>query len=117
MHLMLAKIGAEARVARFLVAVSSSYASLGFSKSSFELKMTRQDVASYLGTTMETVSRTLTALEKLGYIEVDYRLITIHVPEALEKLRRIPASTAGTQRFARRTAKASIGASGSTAGL
>jgi CRP/FNR family transcriptional regulator len=94
MNVMLAKLGAEARVARFLLATSGRYASLGFSPKSFELRMTRSDIANYLGLSVETVSRTLTALEKLQYISVDNRLITILAPEALGELRRLTASVA-----------------------
>lgn len=92
MTTMLAKLGAEARVARFLVATARRYAALGYSGQAFELRMTRQDIGSYLGTTLETVSRTLTALEKLEYISVDNRLIVIHQPDTLAALRRIPPS-------------------------
>lgn len=92
MSSMLAKLGAEARVARFLANTAQRHSALGFSGKSFELRMTRFDIGSYLGITVETVSRTLTALEKLGYIAVNARLITILDPDALAKLRRIPPS-------------------------
>jgi CRP/FNR family transcriptional regulator, anaerobic regulatory protein len=89
---MLSRLGAEARVARFLAQVAVRHAALGFSEKSFELRMTRQEIGSYLGTTLETVSRALTGLDRIGLIRVDNRNIIILDLPALAKLRRIPPS-------------------------
>jgi CRP-like cAMP-binding protein len=40
---------------------------------SVELSMSRQDIADYLGLTIETVSRTLWALENCGAIQISRR--------------------------------------------
>ena len=63
--LMLIKTAQE-RVASFLVEMSERI-SIG---ALIELPMSRQDIADYLGLTIETVSRTLTALESAAAIEV-----------------------------------------------
>jgi len=89
---MLGALGAEARVARFLVALANRYAEIGYSKRNFNLRMTRQEIGSYLGLSMETVSRTLSLLDDIGLISVYQREITINDPDALKTLRRISPS-------------------------
>lgn len=89
---MLGVLGAEARVARFLVSLSNRYAEIGYSKKSFNLRMTRQEIGSYLGLSMETVSRTLSLLSEIGLISVYQRAISINDGDLLKNLRRIPPS-------------------------
>jgi CRP/FNR family transcriptional regulator len=89
---ILGALGAEARVARFLVSLSNRYAEIGYSKKSFNLRMTRNEIASYLGLSMETVSRTLSLLSDIGLISVYQRAISINDPDLLKNLRRIPPS-------------------------
>jgi CRP/FNR family transcriptional regulator len=89
---MLGVLGAEARVARFLVSLSNRYAEIGYSKKSFNLRMTRQEIGSYLGLSMETVSRTLSLLSEIGLITVYQRAISINDADLLKNLRRIPPS-------------------------
>ena len=60
---------AEERVAGFLLEMAQRLASAG----AVELPMSRQDIADYLGLTIETVSRTLTHLESEAAIEVPKR--------------------------------------------
>ncbi len=51
------------------------------------LAMTRQDIADYLGLTIETVSRTLTQLERDRVIDLpSARLIRLRSPDTLEEL-------------------------------
>jgi CRP/FNR family transcriptional regulator len=89
---MLGALSAEARVARFLVALSERFAQMGYSSKLFNLRMTRHEIGSYLGLTLETVSRTLSAFNEIGMISVDQRTIGIKDPEALKTLRRLPPS-------------------------
>jgi CRP/FNR family transcriptional regulator, nitrogen fixation regulation protein len=57
---------AQERVAGFLLEMSER---LAFDNA-IELPMSRQDIADYLGLTIETVSRTLTSLESAAAIEI-----------------------------------------------
>jgi CRP-like cAMP-binding protein len=57
---------AQERVAGFLLEMSDRLAL----DNAIELPMSRQDIADYLGLTIETVSRTLTSLESAAAIEV-----------------------------------------------
>ncbi|MCA1395659.1 helix-turn-helix domain-containing protein [Bradyrhizobium sp. BRP56] len=63
-HLMLLISSAEQRVVAFLLDMSRRTTK----NAAIELPMSRQDVADYLGLTIETVSRTLTQLEQNGVI-------------------------------------------------
>jgi CRP/FNR family transcriptional regulator, anaerobic regulatory protein len=91
---MLGSLSAEARVARFLVFLSERFASIGYSGKEFNLRMTRHEIGSYLGLTLETVSRTLSAFNEIGLIAVDQRAIVINDFNALKTLRRLPPSRA-----------------------
>ncbi len=65
-HIMLLIKTAQERVAGFLLEMAARSVSSG----EIELPMSRQDIADYLGLTIETVSRTLTQLEKSAAIAV-----------------------------------------------
>jgi len=74
---------AQERVAGFLLEMSDR-ASVG---GAVELPMSRQDIADYLGLTIETVSRTLTQLEKSATIELPTsRRIVLRNRSALTRL-------------------------------
>lgn len=76
-------VKSEARVARFLAMQSKRYTNLGYSSKNFLLPMTRRDMGSYLGLTLETISRSLSALAAAGIISVNRRDIHILRPELL----------------------------------
>ncbi len=88
--LMLARKDADGRMASFLVSISRHFAKLGYSADIFELTMTRQDIANYLGLAIETVSRTLRRFQDSGMLEVSRRKIQIYDFDCL-------LSIAGTQ--------------------
>ncbi len=99
---MLGALSAEARVARFLVSLSERFAEMGYSSKLFNLRMTRHEIGSYLGLTLETVSRTLSAFNEIGLITVDQRSIGIKDIDALRTLRRLPPSSARAKAAGRR---------------
>jgi CRP-like cAMP-binding protein len=68
--LLLSSKSAQERVVGFLLEMSKRGTSTA---NSVELSMSRQDIADYLGLTIETVSRTLWALENCGAIEISRR--------------------------------------------
>jgi CRP/FNR family transcriptional regulator, anaerobic regulatory protein len=102
---LLGTLGAEARVARFLVSLSSRFAALGYSSIDFNLRMTRQEIGSYLGLTLETVSRSLSALHDAGLIRVHQRAVTLVDIDALRTLQRLPAGKAAAVKHTDAAAK------------
>ena len=82
-HILLLIKTAQERVAGFLLEMADR-ASNG---NSVELPMSRQDIADYLGLTIETVSRTLTTLENAAAIELpSSRRIVLRNRSALSRL-------------------------------
>lgn len=69
---------AKERTATFLLMLSRRYGALGFSSTTFNLSMRRQDMANFLGLTIETVSRQLAELNKQGIITVKQRGVQIN---------------------------------------
>jgi CRP/FNR family transcriptional regulator, anaerobic regulatory protein len=84
---MIGTLGANARVARFLVSLSERYARMGYSPKNFVLRMTRQDIANHLGLTMETVSRAFSHLCQANLIEVNQRAVTVFCVDRLRVVR------------------------------
>jgi CRP/FNR family transcriptional regulator, nitrogen fixation regulation protein len=82
-HMLLLIKSAQERVATFLLEMAERVCTRG----TVELAMSRQDIADYLGLTIETVSRTLTQLEKNAAIEVSTsRKIVLRNHSALSRL-------------------------------
>lgn len=89
MRSLLASSSAEARVTRFLLDLSEKFGLLGYSRNLFNLRMTRQELGSYLGLTLETVSRTLSTLNSIGLITVDGKSIELNDINALRTFRKL----------------------------
>lgn len=68
---------AEQRIVIFLLSLSKRFQRLGYSAKSFNLTMSRNEIANYLGLQTETVSRLLTKLKKDGLIKTNKREIVI----------------------------------------
>lgn len=62
--LLLGRKTAEEKVAAFLINLQTRYGRIGPTSVTIPLPMSRQDIADYLGLTIETVSRTLTKLAR-----------------------------------------------------
>jgi CRP/FNR family transcriptional regulator len=89
---VMAAVAADARLARFLVQLSSSMAERGQSPRRLLLRMNRRDIANHLGLAHETISRSLRLLADSGWLRVNNREIEILDQEAL---RRCARSTRG----------------------
>jgi len=68
--LLLGSMKADQRVAAFLINISARYKRLGYSAEEFVLRMTRQEIGSYLGLKLETVSRTFSRFQVQGLVDV-----------------------------------------------
>ena len=74
---MLGRRNAQERMAIFLHQLSERYHALGRPADKFLLPMSREDIASYLGLVIETVSRTLGKMQDEGLIAVSGRELRI----------------------------------------
>lgn len=73
------------RLAAFLLNLSERYASRGYSPREFQLRMSRGDIASFLGLKLETISRAFSAFHKRGLIEAHGRRVRITDLEGLQR--------------------------------
>jgi CRP/FNR family transcriptional regulator len=77
---------ANERIALFLHSLGERYRNIGHSDRQFQLPMSREDIARFLGLALETVSRTFTRLQDDGIIAVTGRRIEILQPAELLRL-------------------------------
>ena len=75
--MLLGSMNSEERLAAFLLNLSHRLQVRGYSSSEFHLRMSRAEIGSYLGMTLETVSRTFSAFQQLGLLEVDKRYVRL----------------------------------------
>jgi len=75
--LLLGGMNAEERLSAFLLDQSRRLDARGYSPSEFHLRMSRAEIGSYLGVTLETVSRTFSAFHRQGLIMVNQRHVRI----------------------------------------
>lgn len=83
---LLGRRSAEEKVAAFLIGWRSRNVQLRGPSATVPLPMSRQDIADYLGLTIETVSRTFTKLERDGVIEIVSGGVTLPDPARAEAL-------------------------------
>lgn len=86
MMMMLGNMRAEERLAAFLLNLVQRLHARGFSQSEMILRMTREEIGSYLGLKLETISRTFSKLSEDGIIEVKQRHVKILAPDELKKI-------------------------------
>ncbi len=75
--LLLGSMRAEERLAAFLLNLSERYKTRGYSSTEFVLRMTREEIGSYLGLKLETVSRLFSKFQEEGLVQVAGRLVKI----------------------------------------
>ena len=75
--MLLGSMRAEERLATFLLNLSKRFVRRGYSASDFHLRMTREELGSYLGLKLETVSRLFSTFQKEGYIDVEQKHVRI----------------------------------------
>ncbi|OGA18374.1 MAG: transcriptional regulator [Betaproteobacteria bacterium RIFCSPLOWO2_02_FULL_66_14] len=75
--MLLGSMRAEERLATFLLNLSKRFTRRGYSPSDFHLRMTREEIGSYLGLKLETVSRLFSRFQEDGLIEVQQKHVRI----------------------------------------
>jgi len=84
--LQLGSMHADERVAAFLLNLMHRLGARGFSATSLHLRMSRDEIGSFLGLTAETVSRTLSSFQAKGLLVVRQRLITVTDASGLQSV-------------------------------
>jgi len=84
--MLLGSMRAEERLAAFLLNLVQRLHARGFSQSELILRMTREEIGSYLGLKLETVSRTFSKFAEEGTVEVKQRHVRILDTAALQQL-------------------------------
>ncbi len=84
--LLLGSMRAEARLSAFLLNLTQRLQARGFSGSSLVLRMTREEIGSYLGLKLETVSRAFSHFQDDGLLEVKQRDIRVLDESGLRRL-------------------------------
>jgi CRP/FNR family transcriptional regulator, anaerobic regulatory protein len=86
MMLLLGSMRAEERLAVFLIALADRYKRRGYSSTEYVLRMTREEIGSYLGLKLETVSRLFSRFQGEGLIQVQGRAVKLLDPIALKQI-------------------------------
>ncbi len=84
--LLLGSMRAEERLAAFLLNLVQRLHARGFSQHELILRMTREEIGSYLGLKLETVSRTFSKFVEDNIVEVKQRHVRILDTEALRRI-------------------------------
>jgi CRP/FNR family transcriptional regulator len=84
--LLLGSMRAEERLAAFLLNLVQRLHARGFSQSELVLRMTREEIGSFLGLKLETVSRTFSKFVEENIVEVKQRHVRIVNTEALKDI-------------------------------
>lgn len=84
--MLLGSMRAEERLAVFLLNLSKRFIRRGWSASDFHLRMTREELGSYLGLKLETVSRLFSRFQDEGLMEVNLKHVRIANVTGLEQV-------------------------------
>lgn len=84
--MLLGSMRAEERLAAFLLNLSRRFSARGWSASEFHLRMTREEIGSYLGLKLETVSRLFSRFQEEGLVAVQQKHIRILDADRLKAL-------------------------------
>jgi len=84
--LLLGSMRAEERLATFLLNLSRRFVRRGYSASDLHLRMTREELGSYLGLKLETVSRLFSQFQADGLIDVQQKHVRILDIAGLERV-------------------------------
>ena len=84
--MLLGSMRAEERLAAFLLNMSQRFNARGFSSQEFNLRMTREEIGSYLGLKLETVSRAFSRFQEDGLISVQQKHVLLLDAAGLKKL-------------------------------
>jgi CRP/FNR family transcriptional regulator len=84
--LVVGSMGAQERVAAFLLNLSQRYQRRGYSSKEFVLRLTRRDIGSYLGMKLETVSRLLSRFQSKKLIKIEKSVIRLLDLQALKAM-------------------------------
>lgn len=83
--MLLGSMRAEERLAAFLLNLSQRFAARGYSRTDFHLRMTREEIGSYLGLKLETVSRAFSKFQEDGLISVQQKHVQLLDLDALRE--------------------------------
>ena len=84
--LLLGSMRADERLAVFLLSLAERYKQRGYSSTEFVLRMTREEIGSFLGLKLETVSRLFSRFQDDGLIQVQGRAVKLLDPIALKQV-------------------------------
>jgi CRP/FNR family transcriptional regulator len=97
---LLGTMQAEERVIVFLLSLAQRYEARGYATNEFVLRMTREEIGSYLGLKLETVSRAFSRLQSLGLLALEHNR-SVRLLKPAELRARIHPSTAFKVRIRR----------------
>lgn len=84
--LLLGTMLAERRLAVFLLDLAHRYQTRGYSSCEFVLRLTREEIGSYLGLKLETVSRLFSRFQRDGFLQVQGRIVKLLDRASLKRL-------------------------------
>nr|WP_235837894.1 helix-turn-helix domain-containing protein [Chitinasiproducens palmae] len=84
--MLLGNMRADERVATFLLGLSKRLEARGYSASEFNLRMTRDELGSYLGMKLETVSRTFSKLQRQALISTQGKSVRLLDTDGLRRV-------------------------------